>query len=99
MEGIPSLVSSSPLEYFQLNCSAMIPVSEESGLDDFVATLISTHGPRLKGLSINRLPISPKALYDVCAGFVNLEHLFVFLEQMDPVSAYPRIRFVASDSF
>ena len=88
MKGIASLVSSSPLECFELYCSARIVTSKEIHLNDFVATLISTHGPRLKRLSIHRLPISLKVLYDVCSGFTNLEHLFVFVEEPYLVSVF-----------
>lgn len=85
MKDVSSLVSSSPLEYFQLYCSAVFVNLKTIQLDDFVATLISTHGSRLRRFSIHRLPISLKALYEVCTEFPNLEHLFVVVEQMEPV--------------
>lgn len=90
---IPSLVSSSPLERFELYYyTAIIRDPKEIQLDDLVTTLISTHGPRLMRFSIHRLPISLKALYDVCTEFTNLEHLFVSVEEKDLVSACLRIR-------
>ena len=82
---IPSLVSASPLEYFQLYGTTMIN-NQGAQLDDFVASLISVHGPRLKRFSLHRLPISLKALDDVCTGFTSLEQLFIVVEQEDLVS-------------
>lgn len=98
MEDMPELVSSSPLECLQLHCTTIIEKLEETQLDGLVATLISTHGPRLKHLSMHRLPISLKVLHDVCTGFKNLEHLFVVVEPTDLVSACPRIWFVVLQS-
>jgi len=77
---ILSLVSSSPLEYFQLYGTTTIE-DKEAQLDDLVTTLISVHGSRLKRLSLHRLPISLKVLDDVCTSFTNLEQLFVVVEQ------------------
>ena len=90
VKDIPSLVSSSPLEYFQLYGTTVIK-DEEVQLDGFVTSLISIHGSRLKRFSLHRLPISLKALDDVCAGFTNLEQLFVVVEQGDLVSPWLRI--------
>ena len=59
---------------------------EEAQLDNFITTLISAHGSRLKRLSLHRLPISLKALDGACAGFTNLEQLFIVVEQEDLVS-------------
>jgi hypothetical protein len=91
MEDIPELLSSSPLECFQLYFTPLAQDLKGIQLEGFIATLISTHGPRLKRLSINRLPISPNALYGVCTGFPNLEQLFTIVEQEDLVSSYLRI--------
>ena len=93
MKGLHSFISSSPLEYIQLYSNTTIfgPELEENNLDGFFALLISTHGPRLKGIFIYRLPITMKVLHDVCAGFTNLEHLFVFVKKVDLVSASLRI--------
>ena len=63
---------------------------EEAQLDDFVIALISGHGSRLKRFSLHRLPISLEALYDVCTGFVNLEQLFIVVEQEDLVGFWIR---------
>ena len=84
MKDIPSLVSSSPLEDLQLFNT--IVMDDVNRLDDFVTAIISTHGSRLKRFSLHRLPISLKALDDVCAGFTNLEQLFILVEQEDLVS-------------
>ena len=91
MKDIPELVSSSPLEYLQLYSTPLVEDLKGIELDDFIATLVSTHGPRLKRLSIHRLPISLKALHDICTGFTNLEQLFAVVEQMDPVSGCLRL--------
>jgi len=80
---IPSLISSSPLESFQLYCTTVFMAFRNIQLDGFIAALVSTHGPRLKHLSVHRLPISMKAFHDVCAGFTNLEHLFVVVDRRD----------------
>lgn len=64
---------------------------DEAQLDDFVTDLISAHGPRLKRFSLHRLPISLKALDDVCTGFTRLEQLFIVVEQEDLVSSCLRI--------
>ena len=85
---IPSLVSSSPLECLQLYAATVI---KEGRLDDFVTSLISVHGSRLKRLSLHRLPISLKALDEVCTGFINLEQLFIAVEQEGLVSSWLRI--------
>ena len=87
MRDIPDLVSSSPLEYFQLYSTPLAQDLKGIQLDHLVAALISTHGPRLKRFSINRLPISLEALYNVCTRFTNLEQLFTVVEQEDLVSA------------
>ena len=91
MKDIPELVSSSPLEYFQLSSTPLVEDLKGIQLDDFVATLISAHGPRLKRFSINRLPISLETLHEICAGFTNLEQLFTVVEREDLVSTRPRI--------
>lgn len=57
-------------------------------LDDFVTSLISVHGLRLKRFSLHRLPISLKALDDVCTGFTVLKQLFIVVEQEDLVSPW-----------
>ena len=90
-KNIPDLVSSSPLEYFKLYSTRLFREANRVQLDDFVATLIATHGQRLKQFSINRLPISRKALHDICTRFPNLEQLFVIVEPKDLVSAYLKI--------
>ncbi|KAF9645469.1 hypothetical protein BDM02DRAFT_3181243 [Thelephora ganbajun] len=90
VKDIPSLVSSSPLEYFQLYGTTVIK-DQEARLDDFVAALISVHGPHLRRFSLHRLPISLKALDDVCTGFTNLEQLFIVVEQEDLVNTRPTI--------
>jgi hypothetical protein len=64
---------------------------KEARLDNLVTNLISVHGSRLKRFSLHRLPISLKALDDVCTGFMNLEQLFIVVEQGDLVSPWPRI--------
>jgi hypothetical protein len=87
---IPSLVSSSPLEYLQLYGPAVIK-DKEARLDNLVTNLISVHGSRLKRFSLHGLPVSLKALDDVCTGFVNLEQLFIVVELGDLVSPWPRI--------
>ena len=90
-EDIPSLVSSSPLEYLQLYGTTVVS-DKEARLDDFVTSLISVHGSRLKRFSLHRLPISLKALNDVCTGFTNLEQLFIVIEREDLVSPWLRAR-------
>ena len=60
-------------------------------MDGFIAALISAHGPRLKRLSINRLPISLVALGNICTGFPNLEQFFIVVEREDFVSGGLRI--------
>jgi len=85
---IPSLVSSSPLEYLQLYGTTILK-DNEARLDDFVASLISVHGSRLKRFSFHRLPISLKVLDVICTGFANLEQLFITLEEEDLVSPLP----------
>ena len=84
------MVSLSPLEYLQLYGTATIR-DKEARLDHFVTGLISVHGSRLKRLSLHRLPLSLKALDDVCTGFTNLEQLFTAVEQEHLVSPWPRI--------
>ena len=84
---IPSLVSSSPLEYLQLYGTIMTK-DKEAQADDFVTTLASVHGSRLKRLSLHRLPISLSALRNACVGFTNLEQLFIVVEQRDLVSPW-----------
>jgi len=84
------LVSSSPLEYLQLYGTTTIKDGEVQ-VDNFITALISAHGSRLKRLSLHRLPISLKALDCACAGFKNLEQLFVAVEQRDLVSPWPCI--------
>ena len=88
---IPSLVSSSPLEYLQLYGITEIKDNGEVQLDNFITTLISVHGPRLKRFSLHRLPVSLKALDCACAGFTNLEQLFIVVEQQDLVSSSPGV--------
>jgi len=73
------------LEYLQLYGTTEIK-NKEVQLDNFITTLISAHGSRLKRLSLHRLPISLEALDCACAGFVNLEQLFIVVEQQDLVS-------------
>lgn len=87
MKNIPDLVSSSPLECFQLYSTPLAQDLKGIQLDYLVAALISAHGPRLKRFSINRLPISLEALYHVCTRFTSLEQLFIVVEQEDLVSA------------
>jgi len=87
---IPSLISSSPLEYLQLYRANAIEDSEVQ-LDSFITALISTHGSRLKRLSLHRLPISLGALNRACAGFTNLEQLFVAVKQRDLVGPWPSV--------
>ena len=92
VEHIASLASSSPLEYFQLYGTTITRgLQREIQLDDFVAALVSAHGPRLKRFSLHRLPISLKALDGVCTGFTDLEHLFIVVGQEDLVGSYPRV--------
>lgn len=98
IKNIPDLVSSSPLESFELYSAPLIQDVNGIQMDEFVAALISAHGQRLKRFSIDRLPISLKAFYDVCAGLPNLELLFVTVEREDLVSGYLRIRQAALQS-
>ena len=59
-------------------------------MGDFITALISTHGSRLRRLSIDRLPISLKELDDICTGFPNLEQIFTVVKgETLPVSACP----------
>lgn len=95
MKDIPELVSSSPLEYFHLYSTPLAEDLKGIELDDFVTALISTHGLRLRRLSIHRLPISLKTLHNACVGFTNLEQLFTVVRGEDLVSAFPTIRNVA----
>jgi hypothetical protein len=88
MKDMPLLVSSSPLEHLQLHAIAVLM---DTRADDLVAALISTHGPRLKRLSLHRMTISLGVLDEACTGFTNLEQLFVFVRQEDLVSDYPEI--------
>jgi hypothetical protein len=92
IKDIPLLISSSPLEHLQLHA---IAVRLDMRADDLVAALISTHGPRLKRLSLHRMTISLRVLDEACTGFANLEQLFVFVSQEDLVSDYPRISLAA----
>lgn len=85
---ILSLVSSSPLEYLQLYGATVIN-DKTTKVDDFVTNLTTIHGSRLKRFSLHRLPISLKALDDVCTGFTNLQQLFIAIEQRDLVSPLP----------
>ena len=66
-------------------------------MNDFIpARVVSSHGSLLKRFSLHRLPISLKALDDVCIGFTSLEQLFIALGKRDMVSSGLGIRHVAA---
>ncbi len=58
--------------------------------DDLCAAIISDHGHRLKRFSVHRMRVSPVAVEDICHRCVNLEQLFVTMEQDSLVSPDPR---------
>ena len=86
-KNVPSLVSSSPLEYLLLYGTITIKGEEA---DDLVTAFISTHGSRLKRFALGRAPISLRALNEACTGFTNLEQLFITAARKDLVSPYQR---------
>lgn len=78
MDDVLNLLSSSPLEVFQLYSTGAF--FESPTTDEFWATLVSHHGRRLIRLSIHRMLISLKAIDNICMKCTALEQLFVVIE-------------------
>lgn len=88
---IVSMLSSSPLEYFQIYCSGGYKLS---CLDDDLCTdIVSAHKGRLKRFSVHRIPLSLQAIEDICARCGELEQLFIVIERDSLVSIfqYPQL--------
>ncbi|KAF9785519.1 hypothetical protein BJ322DRAFT_1063599, partial [Thelephora terrestris] len=77
-EAVSSLVTSSRLECLLL-CGSSRITDTGAQMDDFVTTLVSAHGSRLREFSLDRLLISPQALGDVCVGIKRLERLSIWI--------------------
>lgn len=81
---ICSLLEAAPLEVFQLYATG---ASDDVSIPDyFWRSVTATHGPRLKCFSVLRMQMSPTALGIICLQCIQLERLFVLVDQRDLVS-------------
>ncbi|KDR77013.1 hypothetical protein GALMADRAFT_225165 [Galerina marginata CBS 339.88] len=76
--GVIDLLSTSPLELFQIYSTGAF--FESPMTDNLWKQLISTHGKRLIRFSVHRMLISLEAINDICLNCNNLEQLFVVVE-------------------
>ncbi|KAF9781381.1 hypothetical protein BJ322DRAFT_1080740 [Thelephora terrestris] len=77
-EAVSSLVTLSTLECLLL-CGSPRITDTGAQMDDFVTTLVSAHGSRLREFSLHRVLISPQALGDVCVGIKGLRRLSIWI--------------------
>lgn len=77
---VTHLLSLSPLEMFHISTSS--EVKGKVG-DEFYASIVSSHGDRLRRFSVSRLRMSLRAIRDICIRCPKLEQLFVVVEQHD----------------
>src|SRR6266446_102876 len=76
--GIIDLLSTSPLELFQIYSTDAF--FESPMTDGLWSQLVLTHGKRLTRFSVHRMLISLEAIKTICMQCINLEQLFVVVE-------------------
>jgi hypothetical protein len=75
---VPALLSSSPLEEFQIYSTG--PVFESLPTVDFWMAIVNTHGSRLTRFSVHRMLIGLDSIEDICRRCPELEELFIVIE-------------------
>jgi hypothetical protein len=85
MHSVLSLLSSSPLEIFQIYSTGAF--FESPSTTHFWSQLVSTHGPRLTRFSVHRMLIGLDAIDDICTRCTALEQLFLVVEPASLVSS------------
>ncbi|KAF4613324.1 hypothetical protein D9613_010978 [Agrocybe pediades] len=76
--GVVELLSTSPLELFQIYSSGAF--FESPVTDDLWNQLILNHGQRITRFSVHRMLISLEAIDNICSQCTNLEQLFIVVE-------------------
>ncbi|KAI6126784.1 hypothetical protein F5141DRAFT_1186126 [Pisolithus sp. B1] len=75
------LVSSAPLEAFQLYSTDVLSDTQMAG--DFWQKMVTSHGSRLKRISVHRIRVNLATLHTICSQCPRLEQLFVETERRD----------------
>lgn len=83
--GVIDLLSTSPLELFQIYSTGAF--LESPMTDNLWSRLILTHGKRLIRFSVHRMLISLEAIQNICMQCTNLEQLFIVVEPNSLVSS------------
>lgn len=83
--GVIDLLSTSPLEVFQIYSTGAF--LESPTTDDLWSQLILTHGKRLIRFSVHRMLISLEAIKTICMQCTTLEQLFIVVEPSSLVSS------------
>ena len=76
--GVIDLISTSPLELFQIYSTGAF--FESPMTDNLCSQLVLAHGKRLTRFSVHRMLISLAAIKTICMQCTNLEQLFVVVE-------------------
>lgn len=83
MAHVAELLSHSPLETFQISSLAGEIAIDLP--DVFCTAIVDGHRDTLRRFSVNRMRLSMSAIRHICARCLNLERLFVVLQQEDLV--------------
>lgn len=86
MQEVCSLLSTAPLEVFQIYSTG--PFVESLATDDFWRNMAAIHCARLTRFSVHRMLISLDAIDNLCQTCTALEQLFVVVEQHSLVIYY-----------
>ncbi|KAF9011769.1 hypothetical protein BDQ17DRAFT_1344798 [Cyathus striatus] len=78
MTSVLNLLSSSPLEVFQVYSTGAF--FESPTTDDFWRKMVLAHGSRLTRLSVHRMLISLRAIREICEKCPSLGQLFIVVE-------------------
>jgi hypothetical protein len=102
-KAVLNLLSSSPLERFQIYATSSSSVgaasdatvphkstgSLESTMATFWANFVTAHGHRLRRFSVHRMPIGLASIHEICSRCPNLEELFLVAEPRSLVRFLP----------
>ena len=80
------LLSASPLELFHIYSAGAF--LDATRTDDFWNQLISTHGKRLRRISMHRMSIYLETIHSICLQCINLEELFLVVGLSDLVRIF-----------
>ncbi|EGO01171.1 hypothetical protein SERLA73DRAFT_179271 [Serpula lacrymans var. lacrymans S7.3] len=81
MQGVVNLLSTSPLESFQVYSTAPFPGASLD--DEFCNDIVTSHGARLTRFSVHRIYIGMSAVRDICSRCPQLEQLFIVADRTE----------------